>query len=111
MEISGGFTKDALTKSKIYPSFICSVRAKANSVLCVQCGKWIHIRCTVVKRAYPKRSRNFASRKCKGNIGETQEQKVKLCNEVKTVRELTYLRDGVRADGGCEAAVTTTTCG
>ena len=35
-----------------------------------------------------------------------------LCDEVETVRELTYLGDRVSAGGGCEAAVTERTrCG
>ena len=35
-----------------------------------------------------------------------------LCDEVETVRELTYLGDSVSAGGGCEAAVTVRTrCG
>ena len=51
-------------------------------------------------------SRNFAYSKCEGNIGEAVEQEVKLCDEVATVREFTYLGDKVSAVGGCEAAVT-----
>ena len=40
------------------------------------------------------------------------EQEVKLCDEVKTVREFTYPGDRVNAGGGCEVAVTTRTrCG
>ena len=40
------------------------------------------------------------------------EQEEKLCNEVETVSELTYLGDRVSAGGGCEAAVTARTrCG
>ena len=34
------------------------------------------------------------------------EQEEKLCDEVETVSELTYLGDRVSAGGGCEAAVT-----
>ena len=34
------------------------------------------------------------------------EQEERLCNEVETVREFTYLGERVSADGGCEAAVT-----
>ena len=34
------------------------------------------------------------------------EQEDKLCDEVKAVREFTYLGDRVCADGGCIAAVT-----
>ena len=54
-------------------------------------------------------SRNFACRKCKGNIGEAVEQEEKLCDEVGTVREFTYLGNRVRASGGCESAVTART--
>ena len=40
------------------------------------------------------------------------EQEEKLCDEVETVREFTYLDDMVSAGGGCEAAVyTCTRCG
>ena len=54
--------------------------------------------------------RNFTYRKCEGNIGEAVEQEVRLCDEVETVREFTYLGD--RVSGGCEAAVTARTrCG
>ena len=40
------------------------------------------------------------------------EQEEKLCDDVETVREFTYLGDRVSAGGGCEAAVTARTrCG
>ena len=40
------------------------------------------------------------------------EQEVKLCDEVETVSEFTYLGDRVNAGGGCEAAVAAKTrCG
>ena len=70
---------------------------KANSVLCVQCEKWIHGRCAGVKRMTPKISRNLTCRKCEGNIVQAVEQNVKLCDEVKTVREFTYLGNRVSA--------------
>ena len=39
-------------------------------------------------------------------------QEEMLCDDVKTVREFTYLGDRVSAGGGCEAAVTARTrCG
>ena len=47
MMVSGGITKDGMSK------MVCSLRIKANSVLCVQCGKWIHGRCAGVKRVTP----------------------------------------------------------
>ena len=54
-------------------------------------------------------SRNFAYKKCKGNIGEAVEQDEELCDEVETVMKFTYLGDRVTAGGGCEAAVTAIT--
>ena len=56
--------------------------------------------------------RNFTCRKCEGNIGEAVEQEERLCNEVETEREFTYVDDRVCAGGGCEATVTARTrCG
>ena len=91
--VSGGITKEGTYKSKIDPCWVCSLRVKANSALCVQCGRWIHRRCAGVKIVTPKLSRNLACRKCKGNIGEAVEQDKKLCDEVETVKEFTYLGD------------------
>ena len=45
-----GITQDGLPKGMIDSCLICSLRVKANSLLCVQCGKWIHGRCAGVKR-------------------------------------------------------------
>ena len=47
----------------------------------------------------PEFSRNFKCRKCDGNIGDSVKQEVKLCDEVKKVREFTYLSDSVSAGG------------
>ena len=44
-----GITKDGMSKSKVDPCWIRSLRVKANSVLCIQCGKWIQGRCAGVK--------------------------------------------------------------
>ena len=85
---------------------------KANSVLCLQCCKWIHGRCAGLKRVTPKFSRNFTCRKCDVDIGEAVEQELQLCDEEETVGEFTYLGDRVSAGGGCETAVTAgTRCG
>ena len=48
--VCGGITKDGLSKSKVDPNGVCSLRVKANSVLCSQCGKWIHGRFAGMKR-------------------------------------------------------------
>ena len=47
--VCGDITKDGMFKSKVDPSGVCSLRVKANTVLCAQCGKWIHGKCAGVK--------------------------------------------------------------
>ena len=78
---------------------------KANSVLCLQCGKWIRGRFAGVKRVTQEFFGNFTCRRCEGNIGEAVEWEEKLCHEVEIVREFTYLGDSMNADGGREAAM------
>ena len=67
--VSSGITKNSMLKSKVDTCGFRSLRAKANSALCLQCGKWIQGRCAGVKMVTPKFSRNFTCRKCEGNIG------------------------------------------
>ena len=74
--VSSGITQDGMSESKVDPCVVCSLRVKANSVLCVQCGRWIHGKRPGVKNDIPKFSRNFTCRKCEGNIGEALEQKI-----------------------------------
>ena len=50
--VSGDITKDGMSKRKIYPNGVCSLTSKANSVLCLQCGKCIRCRCAGVKIFY-----------------------------------------------------------
>ena len=52
--VSGGITKDGMSKCKVDLCVVCSLKVKANSVLCLQCGKWIYGRCVGVKRLTPK---------------------------------------------------------
>ena len=50
MVVSGSIAKDDLSITKVNPcGGFCSLRVKANSALCVQCGMWIYCRCAGVK--------------------------------------------------------------
>ena len=51
--VNGGITKDGMSKSKVDPCGVCSLRVKTISVLCLYCGKWIHGRCAGVKLVNP----------------------------------------------------------
>ena len=54
MKILMIITKDGMSKSKVDPCGVCSLRVNANSVLCLQCGRWIQGRCARVKMVTPK---------------------------------------------------------
>ena len=58
-----------MSRSKVDPCGVCSLRLKDNSVLCVQCGQWIHGRCAA------KFSRNPTCRKYEENIREAVKRK------------------------------------
>ena len=47
--ITGGITRDGLSKSKVNSCGVCSLRVMANSFFCVQCGKWFDGRCSGMK--------------------------------------------------------------
>ena len=99
VKVSGGIKKNGLSKSKVDLCGVCNLRVKAYSALCVQCGKWIHRRCAGVNGMTAKLSMNFSCRKCEWNIWGSVEREETLCNEVETLRELTYLGDRVNAGG------------
>ena len=105
------------------------LRVNVNSVLCLQCGNWIHGRYARVNRVTQKFSRNFACRRCEGETVEREETICdevvvvgELCGEVKTLREIcdevvavgefAYLGDRVSTGGGYKATVAVRTrCG
>ena len=98
-----------INTSKIDPCGVCGKRVMANSLLCIKCMKWIHGRCTKMKRVTPSLAKHFvcaqylkAKESCQKSIG-------KLCDEVEPVKGFCYLGDRLNASGGCEMAVTAKT--
>ena len=78
----------------------------ANSVLCVECGKWIHGRSAQKLSVTPRSGRDFVCGKCRKQVDGLVEPVEELYEEVETVRGFCYLGDRVNASGGCEAALT-----
>ena len=52
--VSRSITKNGLSKSTVDPRGVCCFTVKYDSVVCVQCGMWIHDRCVGVKRVNEK---------------------------------------------------------
>ena len=50
IEVSSGITQDGLSKGNVDQCGVASLRVMVDSVLCVQCGRWIHGRCAGVKK-------------------------------------------------------------
>jgi len=55
--------------SKIDSCGIYGKRVMANSLLCSKCRKWIHERCTRMKRMTPSVAKNFVCARCR-NVTE-----------------------------------------
>ena len=90
---------------------VCDLRVKANSILCMHCGKWIHSRCAGVRMVTPKFQDILVARNVKG-IHVRQLSRNKVCNQVKIAGAFTYLGDNVSTGGECRNDVTARTrCG
>ena len=104
MMVSGTEGKTVL--SEIDPCGVCGKRVGSNAVCCTQCTKWIHGRCTKMKKVTCSSARYFVCRRCT-DVGDGTEEPVEvLCDEVETVKGFCYLGDKLNASGGCEPVVT-----
>ena len=104
MMVSG--TNGEITSSKIDPCGVCGKRVRSNAVCCTHCMKWIHGRCTKMKKVTRSSARDFVCRRCTDVGDDTEEPVEVLCDEVETVKGFCHLRDRLNASGGCETAVT-----
>ena len=99
-------TEGEITSSKIDPCGICGKRVGSNAVCCTQCMRWIHGRCTKMKKVTCSSARDFVCRRCT-DVGDGTEEPVEvLCDEVETVKGFCLLGDKLNASGGCETVVT-----
>ena len=104
MMVSG--TKEEIILSNIDPCGICGKRVGSNAVCCTQCAKWIHGRCTKMKKVTRSSARHFVCRKCT-DVGDGTEKPVELlCDKVETVKGFWYLGDRLHVSAGCETEVT-----
>ena len=85
----------------------CGNRVMANSVLCTKFGKWVHGRCAKMKRVTSTLAKGFICDRCVEaliGIAELAEE-LTFYDQVKLVKNFSYLGDRLKASGGSEAAV------
>ena len=66
-------TEGEITSSKIDPCGICGKTVGSNAVCCAQCMKWIHGRCTKMKKVTCSSARHFVCRRCT-DVGDGMEE-------------------------------------
>ena len=54
--------------SEIDPCGECGTRVMSNLVLCTACGKWVHARCTNMKKVAVYLNKNFVCKKCRSVV-------------------------------------------
>jgi len=96
---------------KVDPFGECGKRILENSVLCTICCKWVHARCTKMRKATACFTRDFVARTVKTRGKEMKEPVELECDGIETVTEFSYLGDRLNATGECKVAVTRTRIG
>ena len=91
--------------SKVDPCGVCDKRVKANSIVCVGCGKWVHKRCSGVKGALKKMEGVFQCKRCvRGELAVDEE--ISMSDGIERVDSFVYLGNKLNAGGGCLSTAT-----
>ena len=59
------------------PCSVCLKGVSVNSIRCTQCIQWVHARCSRVKGSLKNVESSFICRRCKGELCETRQVKVR----------------------------------
>ena len=96
------------SKSKVDPCAKCGKRVMANSVMCTNCGKWVHVRCAKTKTATSTQAEGFVCELCVGYIERIVKpsEEISFFDHVELVKSFCYLGDRLNASGESKAAVT-----
>ena len=76
MMVSGA--EGEVVHSRVDPCGICGKRVMSNVVWCTLCKKWIHARCTKMKKVSCSFAQQFVCRRCE-DIGDGKEEPVECC--------------------------------
>ena len=92
--------EEKVTASKIDPCYVCGKRVKVSAVFCTNCARWVHGRCTSMKRVTPGLAKNFVCTSCTTLDEGGVEPIENLCDGVETVNEFCYLGGKLKTNGG-----------
>ena len=104
-------SKGEVLKSKVDPCAKWGNRVMANSMMCTKCCKWVHGRCTKMKRVTLTLAKDFVCELCvytKEGVVEPGEE-LSFFDRVDFVKSFCYLGDRLNVSGGSEEAVTART--
>ena len=100
---------DILRKSGQYPCAVCFSGVGVSSILCTGCNKWVHKKCSGLKRLVA--DPDYRCPRCTGTArpidGRPQETVLVGADSLEVVDSFCYLGDNLSAAGGCDLAVTT----
>ena len=91
-----------------WPCGVCKKGVGRNSVLCKECRKWVHFRCSGLVGALKDENVNFTCPKCVGrDMGEIEDRRVVdlgSAGKLEIVDKFCYLGDMIGYGGGAEEA-------
>ena len=88
------------------------MRVKSNSILCLECNKWVHKRGSGIKGSLMREKDSFRCSRCLGQVqdGSRETDKVRDvmigADKIEAVDRFCYLGDMIDGKGDAEAAVT-----
>jgi hypothetical protein len=100
---------DLLQNSGEFPCAVCCAGVGSNSIFCKGCKKWVHKKCSGLKRLTE--DPDFKCSRCQGTArpidGRPQSEVQVGSDKLEVVASFCYLGDMLSAAGGCDLATTT----
>ncbi|RUS90819.1 hypothetical protein EGW08_001438 [Elysia chlorotica] len=104
-----GNNLDLLQNSGEFPCAVCCTGVGSNSIFCKGCKKWVHKKCSGLKRLT--KDSDFQCSRCQGTArpidGRPQSEVQVGSDKLDVVASFCYLGDMLSAAGGCDLATTT----
>ena len=105
---------DVLKKSGQFPCAVCLNGVGVNSILCTQCNKWVHKKCSGIAGSLPNNVPAYVCPRCTGHarpIDGRPVTEVEIDGTLlEAVDKFCYLGDMLDAGGGCDTAIATRCC-